>query len=37
LMDVFQRESNIDLQPDRTALQRMREAAEKANPALTVA
>jgi molecular chaperone DnaK len=35
LMDVFQRESNIDLQPDRTALQRMREAAEKAKMELS--
>ncbi len=35
LMDVFQRESGIDLQNDRTALQRMREAAEKAKMELS--
>jgi len=35
LMDVFQRDSGIDLQNDRTALQRMREAAEKAKMELS--
>jgi molecular chaperone DnaK len=35
LMDMFQRDSGIDLQNDRTALQRMREAAEKAKMELS--
>jgi len=35
LMDIFQGESGIDLQNDRTALQRMREAAEKAKMELS--
>ena len=35
LMDMFQRDSGIDLQHDRTALQRMREAAEKAKMELS--
>ena len=35
LLDIFKKETNIDLTSDRTALQRLREAAEKAKMELS--